>query len=174
MYELYDFRWKHNLCLVNFHMKPVESIFIIYGFSICEFTDIEICKPQINTSGAFIVIHWHTWRWFEVLDTHDSRWCQTKRCSVFSFQLSYCKRCPFDREIFNTHVSHICDFWWWFHHVKQFPSREMKCLVGFLKNKKAVMCFIENNILLDMLCPGQVMFVNVMLMNKQYIYKYIK
>lgn len=49
---------------------------------------------------------------------------------------------------------------------------EMPCRVS--KNKKAVMCFIENNILLDMLCPGQVMFVNVMLMNKQYIYKYIK
>lgn len=41
--------------------KPVQSILIICGFCICEFTCLLklICNPKINTRALFAVIHSH-------------------------------------------------------------------------------------------------------------------
>lgn len=108
--------------------ERVESILTICGLRICKLTCLLtfICTPQINTRGAFVVIHRHVQRSEKFVpmltfpaegDGGDTR--LSFRSPTVNKAFS-CGRLAPSRPRF-------CAFCWWFHCLKWTPSIVLKC-----------------------------------------------
>lgn len=74
---------------------------------------------------------------FQLPDARDSSWSQTRWCSVFLFQLSYCRQCPFHSLFSATSFTFLCSLLVILL-FKKAPSYSAKVLSSVPKTKHAV------------------------------------
>lgn len=124
--------------------------------SICQFVcSLKcICNPQINTHGAFVVIHGHAeQRKCQVArGAHFSQLRLDKWCSIISVQLLLQTSVLFLVCLVPGFFTLVIFFWWfhclWCHHA------ECHLAAWCSWRKKALKCFAEKICVLDELCSG--------------------
>ena len=132
--------------------SKIQLILIVCEVSICQFIcSLKcICNPQINTHGAFVVIHGHAeQRKCQVAwGAHFSQLRLDKWCSIISVQL-----------LLQTSVLFLVClvpgfFLHWWVHCLWCPHTQCHHAAWCSWRKKALKCFAEKICVLDELCSG--------------------
>lgn len=130
---------------------------ILYRFSFYKFAYLLkcVCKPQMDTHNACVVIYQHAQNGekFELPDEREHAPSYPRRCSVFSLQLSH-DTCVIFMVCSEPRFLHFCALRWWFHCLKRHLHTVLSAevLLGVLRHREPGRYFMEKIFVLGKFC----------------------